>query len=118
VKKILIRTVISLIVTVLGLYLIYFALVAIKQEHSPLLYGTVGLILLAFGGYLLITSSKHWFPDNKPETKEPENKRGLEGVLEKNNKLSSRYSEIIEKRDKLKMLEISAAAEELKEKEL
>lgn len=73
------------------------------------------IFLIILGGYLLMRAGKsEEMVIKKPDALSSEDiaKEGLEEVFNKNNQLSSKWAKTVEKRDKLKLLQISSSAEE------
>lgn len=111
-KKTIIQALIGVIIVGLGVYTTYTYVGTINTGGNLILL-LLSLLLISLGVYFLIRSGKS---DNTVINKGLGVKTnlgntGLASVLEKNNSLSSRWSKTIEKRDRLKMLEISTAAQ-------
>jgi hypothetical protein len=113
--KVILKTFLGLLITALGFCLTFFYLIKIDDGCTPLLL--IPAVALIIGGiYLLMRAGKSDVtvikkPDMPLAAKDASN-AGLEEVFNKNNQLSSQWAKTVEKRDKLKMLEISGAVEE------
>jgi hypothetical protein len=111
--KLILRGLFAFLVVLLGFCFFYIAYRNISEKEESILFIICGVIFLAIGLFLFFKLSKLIAFFVKPNNcNDLDDKEGLEETLEKNNVISSRWSKIIEKRDKLKMLEIAAAAEE------
>ena len=113
-KAILLQTIIGLALSISGIQTIYIYITGLDKGTSILLL-LLALALIAVGVYFLMRAGKSDasvftrlknFRKNKTVDAQT-----LAQTLEKNNELTSKWSKTVEKRDKLKMLEISTAAQ-------
>jgi hypothetical protein len=114
VVKIILKTFLGLVVVALGFCLAFFYLIKIDDGWTILLL-IPALVLIILGGYLLMRAGKSDATVIKkpiPLSSKDISREGLEDVFDKNNQLSSQWAKTVEKRDKLKLLQISSAAEE------
>ena len=111
--KVIAKTSLGLLLCASGFYLGYLYL---ANNYTAFLLIPVVLIILA-GFYVLMRAGKSDVTVvKKPVIKETStNKESLTDTLLKNNELSSKWAKTVEKRDRLKLLEISAASEETTE---
>jgi hypothetical protein len=116
--KVIVKPFLGIAVFLSGLFLAYLYIVSIDTS-SPLIFISA-LALLIIGVMLLIRVGKSGetimvdFQKASQEENQPKAKSG-ENFLEKNAKLSAEWTKTVEKKDKLKTLEIAAAAEEGRE---
>jgi hypothetical protein len=115
VLKIILKTFLGLLITGLGFCLAFFYLIKIDDGWTILLL-IPALVLIIIGGHLLMRAGKSDAtvikkPDILSSSKDI-SKEGLAEVFDKNSQLSSKWAKTIEKRDKLKLLQISSAAED------
>jgi len=107
------QTLVGLILSASGIQTIYIYVTGLDKGTSILLL-LLALILIGVGVYLLMRAGKS---DASVFTR-LKNLRGanvnddqaMAQTLEKNNQLTKEWSKTVEKRDKLKMLEVSTAA--------
>lgn len=113
-KAILLQTALGLLLSVSGIQTIYMYVEGLNNGASILLL-LLAIVLIAAGVYFLMRAGKSdasvftrikIFRKNKSV-----DAQSLAQTLEKNNELTSEWSKTVEKRDKLKMLEISTAAQ-------
>ncbi len=111
--KVISKTFLGLFIAGLGFYLAIFYLTEMDKGLTPLILAP-SVLLIILGVYLLMRAGKS---DEtivkKPDL--PKNatvKEDLADTLLKNSELSSKWAKTVEKRDRLKLLEISAASEE------
>jgi len=110
--KVILKTFLGLLVCVLGFSFGFFYLIKIDDSWAPLLLIPT-LLLVIFGGFVLMRAGKSEATViKKPDLSKDITKVGLEDVFAKNSELSSKWSKTVEKRDKLKLLQISSAAED------
>jgi hypothetical protein len=113
--KVILKTLLGLLVTGFGFFLAYFYITEAEKGLNALII-IPSIILICVGVYLLIRAGKSDATViQKAKLQEDAVKRdkaGLEAMLKKNNDLSSQWSKTVDKRDRLKLLEISAAAAE------
>jgi len=114
VVKVILKTLLGLLVCASGFLLVFFYLIKIDDGWTPLLL-IPAILLIILGAYILIKAGKSDVtvvkkPDIPLAAKDVSN-AGLEAVFNKNSQLSSEWANTVEKRDKLKLLEISSAAE-------
>lgn len=111
--KVISKTFLGLLISGLGFYLAYFYLTEMDKGLTPLILIPSGFLII-LGVYLLIRAGKSDVTIvKKPDLNESSTvKKGLADTLIKNNELSSKWAKTVEKRDRLKLLEISAASEE------
>jgi hypothetical protein len=115
VLKIVLKTFFGLLISVFGFSLVFLYLIKIEENFSFLLL-LPAVLLIIVGAYILIKAGKSDVtvikkPD-MPLVKKDNSNAALEEIFDKNNKLSSEWASTVEKRDRLKLLEISGAAEE------
>jgi hypothetical protein len=109
------KTFFGLIVLLGGLYLAYFYISNLNTLNPLILL--LSLVLVVSGIILLIRVGKSGetimvdLQEKNLEENQPQPEKG-ENFLEKNAKISAEWSRTVEKKDKLKTLEIAAAAEE------
>jgi hypothetical protein len=113
--KIIFSTIAGLFITTSGFYISYLYLRSLEETTSPLLL-ILSLPLIAFGIFLLIIAGKSnasiaMAPDKDAENLPIPEGDSLKQVLEQNNAMVDDWANTVSKRDKLKLLEISAAAE-------
>ena len=110
--KVILKTLLGLLISALGFCLAFYYLIEMENGCTFLIL-IPALILIIFGGYLLIRAGKSEATViKKPDMSKDIFKDGLEDVFNKNNQLSSQWAKTVEKRDKLKLLEITGAVEE------
>jgi len=113
--KIILKTLLGLAVSLSGLYLAYYYVS--NLDTSSFLILIFSLVLIIAGIALLVRIGKSGetimanfqrsnIVEDKSETGKAEN------FIEKNAKISAEWTRTVEKKDKLKTLEIAAAAEE------
>jgi hypothetical protein len=112
--NLILKTFLGFLISILGFSLAFLYLIRMEENYSFLLL-LPAVFLIILGAYLLIRTGKSDAtvvkkPD-MPLTKDASN-MGLEDVFNKNNQLSSKWAKTVEKRDRLKLLEIAGAAEE------
>ncbi len=113
-KLVLLRTALGLILSALGIQTIYIYVEGLNKGTSILLL-FLALALIGVGVYFLTKAGKSdatVFTKLKNfRNKRIDENAVFEQALEKNNKLTEKWSKTVEKRDRLKMLEISTAAQ-------
>jgi hypothetical protein len=113
--KVILKTVLGFLVSILGFSFVFFYLLKIEESYS-FLFLLPAAFFIILGGYLLIKAGKSEAtiikkPDVLLASKDNLD-AGLEEVFKKNKMLSSQWAKTVEKRDKLKLLEISTAEDE------
>lgn len=111
-KAFFLQTVLGLILSISGIQLAYAYVKGLDQNANILLL-FLAIILIGIGAYFLMRAGKSdasVFKKLKNFGAGKQNQASLEQVLEKNNQLSNEWAKTVEKRDRLKMLEISTAA--------
>lgn len=112
VLKVILKTFLGLLIAALGFCLAFFYLIKINDGCTPLLL-IPAIILIIVGLRLLMRAGESDATViKKPEMPKDVAKEGLEDMFNKNSALSSKWAKTVEKRDRLKLLEISGAAEE------
>jgi len=115
VLKILLKTFLGFLIAASGFFLGFLYLIKIEESYSYL-FLIPGIILVIVGIYILMRAGKSDATVVKkpimPAVSKDNLDAGLEEVFDKNNKLSSQWAKTVEKRDRLKLLEISGAVEE------
>jgi len=113
--KIILKTLLGLVVSLSGLYLAYYYVS--NLDTSSFLIIIFSLVLIIAGITLLVRIGKsgetimaNFQRTNLAEDKSEAGK--AENFIEKNAKISAEWTRTVEKKDKLKTLEIAAAAEE------
>ena len=113
--KVLLTTLLGLFSSGSGLYLGYLYLNSLSTTSKPLLL-VPSLPLTIFGIMLILRASQAnerlLINDDQPPVVPPENVDNFKNIAQKNNELVSDWIKESDKRDKLKILEIAAAAEE------
>jgi hypothetical protein len=116
--KIILKTLVGLILTILGFCLGFYYLIEMERGCSVLVLIPAAL-LIVFGFILLMRAGKSDATVIKkldiPVVSGDGSEEELKAVFSKNNQLSSRWAKTVENRDKLKLLQISSAAEEQSE---
>jgi hypothetical protein len=112
-RAILILTALGLTLSISGIQTIYFYITHL-DEGASILFLLLAIVLIGVGIYLLMRAGKSdvtVFTRLKNfRNKNTGDSQVLAQVLEKNNELTKEWDKTIEKRDRLKMLEISTAA--------
>lgn len=106
--KVLGETLLGLLLSGSGIYTGYFYLNGVDQGRTPFLL-LLSLVLIGGGVYLLIRAART--EDTmfvKPSVTTPITKEGER--LKKNNELANEWKRTMDQRDRLKMLEVSAEA--------
>ena len=112
-----IRTILGLLSAFSGASLAFAYLIGIDQNISILLL-LISIPLIVVGIYLLFKAGKSdvtvvKMPDKTTsEVAENKKKAGLAEILLKNNQTTAKWAKTVEKRDRLKMLEISSNDED------
>jgi hypothetical protein len=123
--RVIFNSFLGILATVAGFYLAYLYLESLNQTGRPF-YLLLSLPLIVFGIILLVRTSRSdeslvisTFQASGPQPDKPEkeNSASLGNIMEKNNQLLNEWTKQSEKRDKMKILEIAAAAEEQEEKD-
>ena len=123
--RVIFNSFLGILATVAGFYLAYLYLESLNQTGRPL-YLLLSLPLIISGIILLVRTSRSdeslvisTFQGTESQTEKPENQNtgSLGNIMEKNNQLLNEWTKQSEKRDKMKILEIAAAAEEQEEKD-
>ncbi len=111
-KKIILFAFLGIVLLIAGVYMSYVYVIGIDTGANILLL-ILALVFLASGVYLLISSGKSDITVlNKGNGKKLDlNVNSFEASLEKNNQLTSKWAKTVEKRDRMKMLEITTAAQ-------
>ncbi|HSW87654.1 MAG TPA: DUF308 domain-containing protein [Candidatus Saccharimonadales bacterium] len=114
-KRVFIESILGVLFIFLGIFLIYTYFAGVETTSNQWLLLASGFCTV-IGGYCLYLGGKSDLTVNlKKDTnlpKEHSNSQGFGNVLKKNNDLLNQWNKTIAKRDKMKMLEISGAAEE------
>ena len=108
------KTALGFLICVAGFYIAYLGIKQLENDSFPILLG-LSLPVLVVGAFLLIRAGKTddaVIKKPKIEVESPQDKAGLAEVLKKNNNLTTEYAKTVEKRDRLRLLEISSSAEE------
>jgi membrane-anchored glycerophosphoryl diester phosphodiesterase (GDPDase) len=111
-RFILIQTAIGLILSLSGVQTIYIFITGLDKGTSILLL-ILALVLIGVGFFFLMKAGKSdasVFKRLKNIKKLKMDDTAMAEALEKNNEITSDWTKTVEKRDKLKMLEVSAAA--------
>jgi len=110
--SVILKTLLGLLISALGFFLGYFYLSEMEKGCTPLLL-VPAFFLICLGVYILIKAgNSEETVIKKSDMSLAKDKAGLVDVFNKNNALSSKWAKTVEKRDRLKLLEISGAAEE------
>jgi len=112
-KLVFLRTVLGLLFSVSGIQAIYVYISGLDKGASILIL-ILALFLIGIGVYFLTKAGKSdatvFTKLNNFRKKRVDETQVLEQALEKNNQLTEKWGKTVEKRDRLKMLEISTAA--------
>lgn len=113
--KVIIKTFLGLLVLLLGFYMAYYYISSLDTSNPLILIFSlalivVGIIILVKVGKSGETIMANFKKENLQEDKSRVEER--ENFLEKNAKISAEWTKTVEKKDKLRTLEIAAAAEE------
>jgi len=115
VLKIIVKTVLGLLISAFGFFFGFLYLIKIEESFS-FLFLLPAAILVIFGIYILMCAGESDATVIKkpdvPLVEKDNTDAELEEIFDKNKKLSSDWAKTVEKRDRLKLLEISGAAEE------
>lgn len=113
-RVVLLRTILGLLLSASGIQTIYIYVKGLDKGTSILLL-ILAIVLITSGAYLLMKAGKS---DSTVFTrlksfrkKKIDEAQALEQALESNKKLTDKWGKTIEKRDRLRMLEISTAAQ-------
>ncbi|HSW96940.1 MAG TPA: DUF308 domain-containing protein [Candidatus Saccharimonadales bacterium] len=116
-RRVLIESALGIIFVFSGIFLIYNYL-ANAETRSNVLLLIASIFCTIIGVYCLYRGGKSDVTVNLKKEHSKENERavnqnsGFGSVLQKNNDLLNQWNKTMAKRDKMKMLEISGAAEE------
>lgn len=107
------QSLLGLVLSAAGIQTIYIYVKGLDSGASVLLL-LLALVLIVVGFYLLMRAGKTDVSVFKRlknfKTKNANAEESLAKSLQKNDQLTNQWSKTVEKRDKLKMLEISSAA--------
>jgi hypothetical protein len=121
VPKVIFNTFLGILSSTSGVYIGYLYLESLNENSRPWLL-LLSLPLVALGVFLLVQASRSGAPlnikDGETTSGMPSTAGKFENLLKKNNELADEWSKTVEDKDKLKILEIAAAAEEQMQKEL
>jgi hypothetical protein len=113
-RFVILRTALGLLLSAAGIQAIYTYVLGLDKGISFLIL-LLAIILICAGTYLLMKAGKSdetVFSKLKNfRRKRVDEDTVLEQALQTNNKLTEKWDQTIEKRDRLKMLEISTAAQ-------
>jgi hypothetical protein len=112
-RVVLLRTILGLLFTASGIQTIYIYVSGLDKGSSILLL-IFALVLIGIGIYFLTKAGKSdatvFVKLKNFRKKRVDEVQVLEQALEKNTQLTKKWGKTVEKRDRLKMLEISTAA--------
>jgi len=113
--KIILKTLLGLAVSLAGLYLAYYYVSNLDTSSFLIIIFSLVLIIVGIALLLRIGKSGETIMANFQRTNLNENKsesENKENFIEKNARISNEWVKSVEKKDKLRTLEIAAAAEE------
>jgi hypothetical protein len=120
--KVILNSFLGILITVAGFFLAYLYLQSLKNSGQPL-YLLLAFPLIIIGLILLIRASRadeslviSTYQETKSADPDSPSPVKNSNIMEKNNRLLNDWIKESEKRDKMKILEIAAAAEEDNEK--
>lgn len=110
--KIIAKTFLGLILSGTGFFLAFYYLIEMENGMTFLIL-IPAIVLIIVGAYLLLRAGKSDATVTKKlNIVNKVSKDGLVNVLNKNSELTSEWAKTVEKRDRLKLLQISSAEEE------
>lgn len=111
-KNVIFKTLLGFAICICGFTIAFISMSGLKDGGSPWLI-LLSIPLIALGVFFIFQAGRIDINKSKLEKNQPVvDSTGKESILEKNNKLVSEWIKTSEARDKLKILEIAAAAEE------